>query len=288
MHVPPGRARRRAALLALLAPGVVCGSGAGDVDTSATSDGAAEALWEAVRSKLSMLDAFTRVRNPTYAHGHWGIASNRGKYKYGTAKTQFIFDRLRAARAAGRLPPAPVTCEAGFNAGHSALLFLDALPRARHFEFSWGAAPLQAFEPQNAAMLREVYGRERFTYIYGDTNVTLRAFAANRSSVRCDVVFVDGAKGIAHRTNDLALFRRISRPGTLVFGDEANTAECMSGQVDEAHPLCAMHNFDTEWAYNRLVRAGFLKYEACSREKKLSSPRDLVCLWTFTEQGGAT
>ena len=241
----------------------------------------AEALWSSIQSKMHMLDAYTRLRNPKYNDGHWGIASDRGRFKYGTAKTSFIFEQLMRAQGFGLLPDNPVTCEAGFNAGHSAILFLDAVPTGRHFEFSFGQASVNPYELQNAAMFTAVY-KQRFTYIWGDTNQTLREFVKNESN-KCDVVFVDGAKGIEGRTNDLHLFREASKPGALVFGDEANTPECMSGQVDRSHPKCAMGEWQTEWAYNDLVRSGFLKYEACSREKKIGAPRDLVCLWTFAQ-----
>lgn len=241
----------------------------------------AEAIWASIQSKMHMLDAYTRLRNPKYNDGHWGIASDHGRFKYGTAKTSFIFEQLMKAQAAGRLPRYPVTCEAGFNAGHSAILFLDAVPTGRHFEFSFGQASVNPYEPQNAAMFAAVY-KQRFTYTWGDTNQTLREFAKNESN-KCDVIFVDGAKGIDGRKNDLLLFREASKPGALVFGDEANTPECMSGEVDRSHPKCAMVNFNTEWAYNDLVRSGFLKYEGCSKEKKIGAPRDLVCLWTFAQ-----
>ena len=237
------------------------------------------ALWEAIRHKHLMLDAYTRLRNPTFKDGKWGIASNFGRFRYGSSKTFFIFEELVKARDAGRIPAEPVTCETGFNAGHSAILFLDVLPKGKHFEFSWGAAPYAPFEPQNAKLFEEVYAG-RFTYTFGDTNVTLREFAKARPEVKCDVIFVDGAKGVENRKNDIHLLRAMSKPGALLFGDEANTAECMSGQVDRSDPLCRM-KYETEVAYNELVRAGFLRYVGCSKEKKIGAPRDLVCAWTF-------
>ena len=54
--------------------------------------------------------------------------------------------------------------------------------------------------------------------------------AESAPEIKCDVVFVDGAKGTAARANDLNLFRAISKPGAMVFGDEIDTVSCASGQ----------------------------------------------------------
>ena len=42
--------------------------------------------------------------NPTFKDGKWGIASNFGRFRYGSSKTFFIFEELVKARDAGRIP----------------------------------------------------------------------------------------------------------------------------------------------------------------------------------------
>ena len=241
-----------------------------------------EMLWRGVREKLNMLDLYTQQRNPSYVAGHSGIASASGLYNYGERKTRFIFDQLLMAQEQGRLPDAPVSCESGFNAGHSAIVFLQAMPlRSSHYEFSFGGHPgwrkVAPYELQNAAFFRSVFG-PRFNYIDGDTNVTLRNFAESAPEIKCDVVFVDGAKGTAARANDLNLFRAISKPGAMVFGDEIDTVSCASGQDN---PTGCTTFGRTALAYHKAVRSGFLKYESCSHEAR--TRWDLVCLWSFLQ-----
>ena len=66
-----------------------------------------------------------------------------------------------------------------------------------------------------------------------------------------------------------------------LFGDEANTPECMSGAVDETHPKCAMV-WHVEGAWNRLVRAGVIRWHACSKPlRQQTEKRDILCLWSY-------
>jgi hypothetical protein len=93
-----------------------------------------EDLFQAIDSKMEFINQYIAAKHPGYAKGHWGIASkNAGEAYYGTNKTRFIYDSLRSS--VGNLS---TVCELGFNAGHSATLLLDALPRAQVFEFDLG------------------------------------------------------------------------------------------------------------------------------------------------------
>jgi hypothetical protein len=92
-----------------------------------------EDLFASIKTKFELITAtivpqyHTHERFPDYKSNMWGIASTvPGEWNYGTAKTRWIFDQLLAARDAGKIPPKPVICETGMNAGHSAILFLDA------------------------------------------------------------------------------------------------------------------------------------------------------------------
>lgn len=232
-----------------------------------------------------MLDAFTKLRNPSYSPGHWGIASASGRWNYGSAKTRFIFDQLMQAQREGKLPAKPISCESGFNAGSSAVVYLDAMPiGSRHYEFSWGSEPrwrkISPYELQNSAMFKSAFGSS-FTYVDGDTNMSIRKFALSNPDVKCDVIFVDGAKGTRPRILDIEMFRSISKPGAMMFGDEADTVSCVSGTVgSDGKPVGCTGSFGgTANAYHGLVRSGFLRYEACSPQAR--THKDLVCLWSF-------
>ena len=160
------------------------------------------------------------------------------------------------------------------------MLFLDALPHATLYE--WDLGDLE-YSAKNAALFSRIYAG-RFHYYRGDSAKTVRNFITNHPNHKCDVVFVDGCKGIHGRLYDVGLFAPLATPRTMLFGDEANTRECMSGEVDERHPLCALRH-NTEWAWNRLVRSDALKWHNCSRPKHGQwSERDIVCLWSYTYQ----
>lgn len=268
-------------------------------------------LFSAITNKFALLNEYTQLSHRIYHEGMWGIASTeQGSQNYGyprhphrstsvcsdshshifgstrvlgcrSAKTRFIFDQLMARMAV--LPPNLTICETGFNAGHSAMLFLDALPNSRLVEFDLGDF---AWAVGNAAMLNRTYGPARFEYVKGDSAVTIpRHLAARRgrgeSEAYCDVLFVDGRKGVEGRRGDVMLMRSMAKPGALVFGDEANTVECMSGKVDKTHEKCKMH-WDTEWAWNELVRNSTLSWHACSEPSAQQGLReDIVCLWAY-------
>jgi hypothetical protein len=92
----------------------------------------AEDYYGAIERKFDMLDAWTRRSHEGYRDRTWGVASVQ---RYAMTKTRFIFATLTAAFD----PSAAVTvCELGFNAGHSAMLFLETLPNARVVSFDLG------------------------------------------------------------------------------------------------------------------------------------------------------
>lgn len=238
-----------------------------------------ESLFSSIWNKFDLLSEFTATHSAGYRGNQWGIA-NKNRLFYGDSKVKFIFNQLMFAQREGRLPEKPVVCEVGFNAGHSAMLFLDALPNAILHEWDLGDMDYTA---KNAALFSRIYAR-RFHYHRGDSAKTVPAFITSHPNHKCDVLFVDGCKGLHGRLYDVGLFAPLATPLTLLFGDEANTRECMSGEVDEHHPLCTMVHH-TEWAWNRLVRSNALKWHNCSWPRRGQwNSKDLVCLWSYTRQ----
>ena len=120
----------------------------------------------------------------------------------------------------------------------------------------------------------------------GNSTEEVPSWHAANPTVKCDVRFIDGAKGMAPRTADVEMFKKLAAPHAMLFGDEANTVACMSGEVDETHELCKM-TWDTEWAWNRLVRSGFLKWHACSKPSPSQEEKgDIICLWSYAKGRG--
>lgn len=239
-----------------------------------------DAFYDTLEGKFRMLNAYTRLSHPRYTEGKNGIASREGPFDYQGAKTRFIYDQLVRARDSGAIPSNATVCEVGFNAGHSALLFLDVLADSTLVEFDYGDMP---WALQNAKLFDHIYGR-RFHYILGDSGATIPSFAGEHPDLRCHVLFVDGAKGAAPRRKDILNLRPMSHPGALVFGDETNTVECMSGKVGADNPLCTVGDWaETAVAYNRLVREDkAMTFRACSPQPqgaRQTNANDLVCLW---------
>ena len=79
------------------------------------------------------------------------------------------------------------------------MLFLDALPHATLYEWDLGDMDYSA---KNAALFSRIYAG-RFHYYRGDSAKTVRNFITNHPNHKCDVVFVDGCKGIHGRLYDV-------------------------------------------------------------------------------------
>ena len=47
----------------------------------------------------------------------------------------------------------------------------------------------------------------------------------------CDIVLIDAANEVSSKEADLRSFASVANEGTIVFGDEAGSYECMTAQV---------------------------------------------------------
>lgn len=211
--------------------------------------------YAAIERKFDLLDAFTRASgyagHEGYSDRMWGIAS---LHLYAQAKTQFVFRSLRSRFTS--TSASPVICELGFNAGHSALLMLEALPKASLVSFDLGD---QDWADANQKLLTFMYA-PRFRYVKGDSAVTVPA----AKGLKCDVLFIDGSKAAEARYADVMNFRTLSRPGALLFLDEVSTEACARGSMSEAECLATTgHYASTTVAYSRLSKEGMLIVDAC-------------------------
>lgn len=225
----------------------------------------------AIERKFDLLDAFTRasgyVGHEGYSDRMWGIAS---LHLYAQAKTQFVFRTLRKHFSKAAVPP--TICELGFNAGHSALLMLEALPDAKLVSFDLGDAD---WADANQKLLAFMYA-PRFRYIKGDSAETVRAAA----DLKCDAFFIDGSKSTEARYADVLNFRSLSRPGAILFMDEVSSEACARGTMSETDCIATTGSYaPTTIAYNRLSKEGTISVDACVTTPTIG---DAFCCATFT------
>ncbi len=150
-------------------------------------------------ASFALLD--TLLETVSYAveeiHGHrpavilgdrtwWGMGTIGNKFEQ--AHSYFGLVRAEAERKA----PAGLTiCEVGLNAGHSAVVFLQAAGRAARLQmFDTGQLP---YTSTALGLVRRLYPGQ-LQYIEGDSRQTTPRFAAERGRV-CDVMSIDGAHG---------------------------------------------------------------------------------------------
>jgi len=113
-------------------------------------------------------------------------------------------------------------CEIGFNAGHSALLWLQSAPAAALKEFDLGTLP---WSKHSRAFVDALFPG-RMTYFKGSTlsaNSSLAAYARRVESglePPCELFFVDGHHTRSAAESDLRHALRASTVGSIVVGDD--------------------------------------------------------------------
>ena len=105
------------------------------------------------------------------------------------------------------------------------------------------------------------YG-DRFEFVVGLSNNTVRAYAQKHPDLQCDVLFIDGAKFPDQRFVDLHTFRKLARSQAVLFYDEAASLPCVRGQVPEKSSLCSSPDGASK-AYNRAAKQGLTKVIDC-------------------------
>ena len=152
--------------------------------------------------------------------GFWGVFGSQ----YHGAKVNFMWNAICNDEQLANKSSLQV-CEIGFNAGQSAVLFLESGRETRVLSFDLGDYP---WNKKQASTVKAAYG-ERFDIIFGNSLETVQNFVAKNKDFKCDVAFIDGAKTRQIRNQDLKNIRRLSTVGdTLLLFDEATTMECMN------------------------------------------------------------
>eukprot|EP00931_Biecheleriopsis_adriatica_P103106 TRINITY_DN77995_c0_g1_i1.p1 TRINITY_DN77995_c0_g1~~TRINITY_DN77995_c0_g1_i1.p1 ORF type:complete len:278 (-),score=31.82 TRINITY_DN77995_c0_g1_i1:62-895(-) len=116
-----------------------------------------------------------------------------------------------------RGPTVKNICEVGFNAGHSAAIYLNANPEAKLHSFDIGQFP---YTRGNSKLMKELFN-DRFEYIEGPSTETVKAFGEERPDVKCDVISVDGDHSTEGTLADLENFRRLASCRNWVLMDDA-------------------------------------------------------------------
>ena len=97
-------------------------------------------------------------------------------------------------------------CETGFNAGHSALLFLSTKADIHVYSFDLGS---HSYGQPMAALLQKTFpGRLNVTW--GDSKVTVPAFAKSHPDIKCDIIIVDGGHNYREAKADLRNLRALA------------------------------------------------------------------------------
>jgi len=109
-------------------------------------------------------------------------------------------------------------CDVGFNAGHSAAVFLNANPQADVYSFDLGQFP---YTLSNARLMSELFP-ERFNIIWGTSQTSVVEFAEIiEKDFRCDVISVDGDHTTEGTYKDLQNFQKLASCRNWVLMDDA-------------------------------------------------------------------
>lgn len=105
--------------------------------------------------------------------------------------------------------------EIGFNAGHSAELFLQTNPHAQVLSFDLGD---HSYTPLGAAYLQQKFPN-RHKIIYGDSKTVVPNFQQTYS-VQADIIFIDGGHDYETAKRDLLNCKRFAHSNSIVIFDD--------------------------------------------------------------------
>ncbi|ELR20367.1 uncharacterized protein ACA1_186330 [Acanthamoeba castellanii str. Neff] len=118
--------------------------------------------------------------------------------------------------AVGRLPFVRTVCEIGFNAGHSAAVWLTSQPDLRLQSFDIG---MHGYVGTAANHIKAQFPG-RFDIKLGDSVQAVPGFVQRHPGFVCDVLHVDGAHEGDIPRLDLANMRALARPHSILLMDD--------------------------------------------------------------------
>lgn len=149
-----------------------------------------------------------------------------------------IPDQTNIYRKLAFIRKAKTICETGFNAGHSAASWLYySDPGAIYYGFDAGSI-FHEYPEQNAPLLNRLMsrnGKDRVFVTFGDSSKTLPTFVRrNRSTMKCELVHIDGGHFGAVPKSDLwGMFKLSNRSTLLIMDDIHCTAKWCKQPVKE-------------------------------------------------------
>jgi predicted O-methyltransferase YrrM len=137
-------------------------------------------------------------------------------------------------------------CEIGFNAGHSAALFMIHAPRAEYTFFDLGE---HKYTKPCYEYLRSKFPETQTKMVCGDSRLTLPLWmqSCREQLGTFDVVHVDGGHNESCAVNDLAAAVMLARKGGIIIMDDTNDPmilECFE-RWERAGVLERIHQLET-------------------------------------------
>eukprot|EP00386_Alphamonas_edax_P016256 GDKI01049653.1.p1 GENE.GDKI01049653.1~~GDKI01049653.1.p1 ORF type:complete len:311 (-),score=64.65 GDKI01049653.1:40-972(-) len=123
---------------------------------------------------------------------------------------------LRMYFEVARGPNVKTICEIGFNAGHSAAIFLVANPHAKVVSFDVGQFN---YTVANANLMKDIFG-DRFFMVWGDSKLSVPSVRAELPDLRCDVIAIDGDHSTETAFLDLMNMRELASCRNWVLFDD--------------------------------------------------------------------
>lgn len=177
-----------------------------------------------IRQLEKNLDAHLHERNALQMEGH--SAQLEIEPRLYTALTSIGSDCVKTV------------CEIGFNAGHSALRWLWAAPKAKIIMFDlWqhgSNVPAEEFIRKHSFVTN---ADERLSIIKGDSTLVVREFHAKNPTTKCNIISVDGGHSYDVALADIKNMRFLADSKFhLLFVDDTNCDQvyCVDSAVQEA------------------------------------------------------
>jgi predicted O-methyltransferase YrrM len=135
----------------------------------------------------------------------------------------FSSSTMTLLKAAQQVPDDGTICEIGFNAGHSAIAYLSANPKARIISFDIGH---HSYTWKALQVLQHYYPDASIQLVIGDSARSVPDFIKLNPHVKCDLIFIDGGHTYEQAMADLKNMKALANPqGHVVVIDDVSLSE---------------------------------------------------------------
>lgn len=144
--------------------------------------------------------------------------------------------------------------EIGFNAGHSAEVFLSTCPKASLVSFDIN---LHGYTQTGLKYIKQIY-KGRIKFIAGDSRTTVPLYATNNPSKKFDLIYVDGDHTYEGCLTDIANCEALANKDTILWIDDyycPKVAAAVNKSVQEGLITITEHHVtvDREWVEAKYV-----------------------------------